>query len=123
MFLMTGEDDLPRELLDAPRERLLMEIRLLRDEAHHRRVAELSDELRLKQQQLRDVETQLLHSRDFAIGAAAEVGEHRALLEQEALRNKKLRNELGRVYKSSTWRIGRMMLLPIRVLRGLLRRR
>jgi len=39
MFLMTGEDDLPRELLDAPRERLLMEIRLLRDEAHHRRVA------------------------------------------------------------------------------------
>jgi hypothetical protein len=123
MFLMTGEDDLPRELLDAPRERLLMEIRLLRDEAHHRRVAELSDELRLRQQQLRDVETQLLHSRDFAIGAAAEVGEHRALLEQEALRNKKLRNELGRVYKSSTWRIGRMMLLPIRVLRGLLRRR
>jgi hypothetical protein len=120
---MTGEDDLPRELLDAPRERLLMEIRLLRDEAHHRRVAELSDELRLRQQQLRDVETQLLHSRDFAIGAAAEVGEHRALLEQEALRNKKLRNELGRVYKSSTWRIGRMMLLPIRVLRGLLRRR
>jgi hypothetical protein len=123
MFLMTGEDDLPRELLDAPRERLLMEIRLLRDEAHHRRVAELSDELRLRQQQLRDVETQLLHSRDFAIGAAAEVGEHRALLEQEALRNKKLRNELGRVYKSSTWRIGRMMLLPTRVLRGLLRRR
>ena len=123
MFLMTGEDDLPRELLDAPRERLLMEIRLLRDEAHHRRVAELSDELRLRQQQLRDVETQLLHSRDFAIGAAAEVGEHRALLEQEALRNKKLRNELGRVYKSSTWRIGRMMLFPIRVLRRLSRRR
>ena len=123
MFLMTGEDDLPRELLDAPRERLLMEIRLLRDEAHHRRVGELDKALRLTQQQLRDTETHLLHSRDFAIGAAAEVGEHRALLAQEALRNKKLRNELGRVYKSSTWRIGRMMLLPIRVLRGLLHRR
>ena len=123
MFLMTGEDDLPRELLDAPRERLLMEIRLLRDEAHHRRVAELDEALRLTQQQLRDTETRLMHSRDFAIGAAAELGEHRALLEQEALRNKKLRNELGRVYKSSTWRIGRMMLLPIRLLRGLLRKR
>jgi hypothetical protein len=123
MFSMTGEDDLPRELLDAPRERLLMEIRLLRDEAHHRRVAELDEALRLTQHQLRDTETRLMHSRDFAIGAAAEVGEHRALLEQEALRNKKLKNELNRVYKSSTWRIGRMMLLPIRVLRGLLHRR
>jgi len=123
MFLMTGEDDLPRELLDAPRERLLMEIRLLRDEAHHRRVAELDEALRLTQHQLRDTETRLMHSRDFAIGAAAEVGEHRALLEQEALRNKKLKNELNRVYKSSTWRIGRIMLLPIRVLRGLLHRR
>jgi len=123
MFSMTGEDDLPRELLDAPRERLLMEIRLLRDEAHHRRVAELDEALRLTQHQLRDTETRLMHSRDFAIGAAAEVGEHRALLELEALRNKKLKNELNRVYKSSTWRIGRMMLLPIRVLRGLLHRR
>ena len=123
MFLMTGEEDLPRELLDAPRERLLMEIRLLRDEAHHRRVAELDEALRLTQQQLRDTETRLLHSRDFAIGAAAELGEHRARLAEAALRNKKLRNELNRVYKSSTWRIGRMMLLPIRVLRGLLRKR
>ena len=123
MLSMTGEEDLPRELLDAPRERLLMEIRLLRDEAHHRRVGELDEVLRVAQQQLRDTETRLMHSRDFAIGAAAEVGEHRALLEQEALRNKKLKNELGRVYKSSTGRIGRMMLLPIRVLRGLLRRR
>ena len=123
MFLMTGEDDLPRELLDAPRERLLMEIRFLRDEAHHRRVAELDATLRLTQQQLSDTETRLLHSRDFAIGAAAEVGEHRALLDQEALRNKRLKNELNRVYKSSTWRIGRMMLLPVRVLRGLLRKR
>jgi hypothetical protein len=123
MFLMTGEDDLPRELLDAPRERLIMEIRLLRDEAHHRRVAELDEALRLTQQQLRETETRLMHSRDFAIGAAAEVGEHRALLEQEALRNKKLRNELGRVYKSSTWRIGWMMLLPIRAIRKISRRR
>ena len=123
MFLMTGEDDLPRELLDAPRERLLMEIRLLRDEAHHRRVAELDEALRLTQQQLRETETRLLHSRDFAIGAAAELGEHRALLDQEALRNKRLKNELNRVYKSSTWRIGRMMLLPVRVLRRLSRGR
>jgi hypothetical protein len=123
MFLMTGEDDLPRELLDAPRERLLMEIRFLRDEAHHRRVAELDETLRLTEQQLRDTETHLLHSRDFAIGAAAELGEHRALLEQEAVRNKRLKNELNRVYKSSTWRIGRMMLLPVRVLRRLSRGR
>ena len=123
MFLMTGEDDLPRELLDAPRERLLMEIRLLRDEAHHRRVAELDEALRLTQQQLRDTETRLLHSRDFAIGAAAELGEHRALLEQAALRNKKLRNELNRVYKSLTWRIALVILLPVRVLRRLLRGR
>jgi hypothetical protein len=123
MFSMTGEDDLPRELLDAPRERLLMEIRLLRDEAHHRRVAELDEALRLTQHQLRDTETRLMHSRDFAIGAAAEVGEHRALLEQEALRNKRLKNELNRVYKSSTWRIGRMMLLPIRAIRKISRRR
>ena len=123
MLSMTGEDDLPRELLDAPRERLLMEIRLLQDEAHHRRVAELEESLRLAQQQLCDTETRLMHSRDFAIGAAAELGEHRALLEQEALRNKRLKNELNRVYKSSTWRIGRMMLLPVRVLRKISRRR
>jgi hypothetical protein len=51
------------------------------------------------------------------------VGEHRALLDQEALRNKRLKNELNRVYKSSTWRIGRMMLLPIRVIRKISRRR
>ena len=119
MFLMTGEDDLPRELLDAPRERLLMEIRLLRDEAHHRRVAELDEALRLTQQQLRETETRLLHSRDFAIGAAAELGEHRARLAEAALRNKKLRNELSRVYKSLSWRIGQTILLPLRVIRKL----
>jgi len=119
MFSMTGEDDLPRELLDAPRERLLMEIRLLRDEAHHRRVAELDEALRLTQQQLRETETRLLHSRDFAIGAAAELGEHRARLAEAALRNKKLRNELNRVYKSLSWRIGQTILLPLRVIRKL----
>lgn len=120
---MTGEDELPRELLDAPRERLLMEIRVLRDESHHRRVAELDEALRSAQQQLRETETHLLHSRDFAIGAAAELGEHRALLDQEALRNKRLKNELNRVYKSTTWQIGKMFLLPVRIFRRLPRGR
>jgi hypothetical protein len=114
MFLMAGEDDLPRELLDAPREQLLMEIRMLRDESHHRQVTKLDAELTVVRQQL-------LHSRDYSIGAAAELGEQRARLAEAVDRNKKLRNELNRLHKSPSWRIGRTVLLPVRILRRLAR--
>ena len=105
------------------------------------------------------LELSLLHSRDFAIGAAAEMGEARAEAQKnlamyieserqlgdanthiqshlshiqrlvDALQdlpkiqkiNQDLLQQIVNLRKSATWRIGRLIMLPIRILKKIIK--
>ena len=103
-------------------------------------------ELRTK---VMDLELALLHSRDFAIGAIAETGElrlanaesmihaenqrahisrleqhvtqHVAQLEKQLHRRTKRVKELEQLVASRTYKVGRLVMLPVRILKRLAR--
>ena len=79
-----------------------------------------------------ELRLQLMQLRDHAIGTTAQVGELRARLqekevelEKKSARISRLRKDLdqqeARLRASLTWRIGNFFMLPIRILRRLLR--
>ena len=92
-----------------------------------------------------DLELALLHSRDFAIGAIAETGElrlanaeamihrenhlahigrleeHVTTLDRQLVRRTKRLEELERLLASRTYRVGRLVMLPVRILKRLAR--
>lgn len=79
-----------------------------------------------------ELRLQLMQLRDHAIGATAQVGELRARLQQieselekKSIRIAQLRKDIDQreivVRSSMTWRIGSFVMLPIRILRRLLR--
>ena len=79
-----------------------------------------------------ELRLQLMQLRDHAIGATAQVGELRARLqeneaelERKSTRITRLRKELeqqdAKFRATVTWRIGNLVMLPIRILRRLLR--
>ena len=104
--------------------------------------------LQIAEQRIMQLELSLLQSRDFSIGAAAEVGELRVVCSQlkdqlkdanihikshlahikrleEAMvelnrastLNRARSAELDRVYNSASWKIGRFVMIPVRILR------
>ena len=118
-------------------------------------VTELSSELesvrsklQIAEQRIMQLELSLLQSRDFSIGAAAEVGELRVVrsqlkdqlkdanihikshlahikrleeamveLNRASTLNRARSAELDRVYNSASWKIGRFVMIPVRILR------
>lgn len=96
-------------------------------------------------QKVMDLELALLHSRDFAIGAIAETGElrlanaesnihlehqlahidrlekHVAILDKRLKRRTKRMRQLERVVASRTYKVGRLVMLPVRILKRLAR--
>ena len=104
--------------------------------------------LQIAEQKIMQLELSLLQSRDFSIGAAAEMGEikvgHFKTMEQLKAANTHIKNhlahikrleealaelhrsnafqrgqaaELARVYNSASWKIGRFVMIPVRILR------
>ena len=104
--------------------------------------------LQTAEQKIMQLELSLLQSRDFSIGAAAEMGEirvgHFKTIDQLKDANTHIKNhlahikrleealadlhrsnalqrgqaaELIRVYNSASWKIGRFIMIPIRILR------
>ena len=104
--------------------------------------------LQIAEQKIMQLELSLLQSRDFSIGAAAEVGELRVVrsqlkdqlkdanihikshlahikrleeamveLNRASTLNRARSAELDRVYNSASWKIGRFIMIPIRILR------
>ena len=128
--------DVPAHLKDASRERLLAEIGTIQHQFRISEVPELRTEVaRLNgvindlDRRINDLTTQLIHSRDYAMGKAAELGEAHVLLgdlhNQVAdldARLKRVRNQLKAVHGSTTWKIGRIVMLPIRLVKRVLRR-
>ena len=113
------------DLRDASRERLLAEIGTLKHQYDVTGVPELLEDLRTQIHdasiQIANLEMSLLHSRDFARGAAAEVGELRANLADAERRAHQARQQLKRTLETRTWKIGNMMLLPVRIARRIVR--
>ena len=98
-----GEIDLLADLRDASRERLLTEIGMLR-QLHG--AAELAAAKR-----------EVLASRDAVYGMSAELGELRARLKSDV---KSARQEIMR---APTWRVGAMVLRPLKLAKRLIRKK
>lgn len=109
------------------------------------------NKLQTAEQRIMQLELSLLQSRDFSIGAAAEVGEMRVVRSQlkdqlkdanihikshlahikrleeamvelnrvSALHRARIA-ELDRVYNSASWKIGRFVMIPVRILRKII---
>jgi len=105
------------DLRDASRERLLAEIGALQHQFHVGYGTQVND----LTNQVKDLEMALLKSRDHSRGLAAQVGELVAANEDLTQRIKQLRKAHERALNSPTWRIGRMVLLPARVLKRLIK--
>ena len=107
--------------------------------------------LQFAEQRIMQLELSLLQSRDFSIGAAAEIGEMRVRhfqtkdqlkdanihiknhvthikrleealdeLNRASALNRARSAELDRVYNSASWKIGRFVMIPVRVLRKII---
>ena len=121
----------PSDLHDASRERLLAEIGLLQHQYGLTDAAQLESQIvQLKSQivqlkrELADSEMRLLQARDYAKGCAAELGEaqanfaiHQQLADRQVLQARK-KNQT--IYATRTWKMGRLVMLPARILRRLL---
>lgn len=79
----------------------------------------LANELRLAQARQAALSLEILNARDHAIGRAAELAttQHELAIARRQL--VALRRELTAVHSSTTWKLGRFLMLPIRILRRL----
>ena len=122
----------PSDLRDASRERLLAEIGLLQhrysltDAAQlESQIVQLENQINSMKHALADSEMRLLQARDYARGCAAELGEaqanfalHQQLADQQV---RQARKKLRDVYATRTWKIGRLIMLPARIARRVLK--
>ena len=115
----------PSDLRDASRERLLAEIGLLQHRYSLTDAAQLDLQIIQLKRELADSEMRLLQARDYARGCAAELGEaqanfalHQQLANQQV---RQARKKLRDVYATRTWKIGRLIMLPARIARRVLK--
>ena len=115
----------PSDLRDASRERLLAEIGLLQHRYSLTDAAQLDLQIVQLKRELADSEMRLLQARDYAQGCAAELGEaqanfalHQQLANQQV---RQARKKLRDVYATRTWKIGRLIMLPARIARRVLK--
>ena len=79
----------------------------------------LANELRIAQARQAALELEILNARDHTIGRAAELATSQHELEVARHQLAALRHELIAVRSSTTWKLGRFLMLPIRILRRL----
>ena len=137
----------PLDLQDASRERLLAEIGLLQhrysltdpgrlesrirelesqlESSENLRVAEHDAQVTQLKKELDELKMSLLHVRDYARGCAAELGEARTFFETHiADADRKVRQARKKnqdIYATRTWKIGRLVMLPIRIVRRIIK--
>ena len=110
----------PSDLRDASRERLLAEIGLLQ---HRYDIGpgDLLAQITQLKQELADSEMRVLQARDYARGCAAELGEaqanfaiHQQLADRQV---RQARKKIGDLQATRTWKMGRLVMLPARIMR------
>ena len=79
----------------------------------------LANQLRIAQARQAALELEILNARDHTIGRSAELAttQHELAVVRHQLAA--LRHELTAVRSSTTWKLGRFLMLPIRILRRL----
>mgnify|MGYP001584777637 FL=1 len=122
VIVMSATDWESRELEEASRERLLTEIGMLRQTYEISNIEDLEN-------QIVELKRELLAARDFAMGAAAEAGEQQAQLFAQSAqlaaaqdRIAFLSKHINRMRNSTTWKLGRIAMLPVRIAKRVLRR-
>lgn len=81
----------------------------------------LQAKLEVVQVENRSLQIKVLESRDYAIGASAELGTLRFRYEESQKLVDSLVHQLNLLHSSRTWKIGRFVLLPLRAVRKLAR--
>ena len=77
------------------------------------------------QNEINELKMSLLHVRDYARGCAAELGEARTFFEihiadaDRKVRQARRKNQ--QIYATRTWKIGRLVMLPIRIVRRIIK--
>jgi hypothetical protein len=114
----------PSDLRDASRERLLAEIGLLQHQ-YDIGPGNLQAQIEVLKRELADSEMRVLQARDYARGCAAELGEAQAnfVLHQQLadrlVRQARKKNQA--IYATRTWKLGRLIMLPARIARRILK--
>jgi len=122
----------PADLRDASRERLLAEIGLLQHQFSltepgqlYAQIFELEKNIDQMKRELADSEMRVLQARDYARGCAAELGEaqanfaiHQQLADRQVIQARK-KNQA--IYATPTWKMGRLVMLPARIARRILK--
>ncbi|NCV75539.1 hypothetical protein EBW23_06355 [bacterium] len=115
----------PTDLRDASRERLLAEIGVLQHRFSLTDSAQLQTQIDVLRRELADSEMRVLQARDYARGCAAELGEAQAnfvLHQQLADRQvRQARKKARDIYATRTWKMGRLVMLPARIARRILK--
>ena len=113
------------DLGEASRERLLAEIGLLQHQYSLTDSARLQTQIVQLERELADSEMRLLQARDYARGCAAELGEaqanfvtHQQLADRQVIQARK-KNQA--IYATRTWKMGRLIMLPSRIVRRILK--
>lgn len=130
---MSATDWESRELEEASRERLLTEIGVLKDSLQRvhstSRIGEIESELVLTKEQVLSLQQELFAARDYAMGAAAHAGEQQAQMFAQSAqlaaaqeRIAFLSKHINRMRNSTTWKLGRIAMLPARIAKRILRR-
>ena len=113
------------DLRDASRERLLAEIGVLQHRFSLTDSAQLQAQIDVLKRELADSEMRVLQARDYARGCAAELGEAQAnfvLHQQLADRQvRQARKKARDIYATRTWKMGRLVMLPARIARRILK--
>ena len=114
----------PSDLRDASRERLLAEIGSLQHQ-YNIGPGNLQAQITQLKQELADSEMRVLQARDYARGCAAELGEaqanfaiHQQLADRQVIQARK-KNQA--IYATRTWKMGRLIMLPARIVRRILK--
>jgi hypothetical protein len=84
-------------------------------------IRDLNEIVEQKTVELREAKLAFLGARDNAIGSAAELGEIRFQLQEASMEIESLANQLHILHGSRTWKAGRFLLLPLRVIRKIIR--
>ena len=115
----------PSDLRDASRERLLAEIGVLQHRFSLTDAAQLQAQIEVLKRELADSEMRVLQARDYARGCAAELGEaqanfaiHQQLADRQVIQARK-KNQA--IYATRTWKLGRLIMLPARIARRILK--
>ena len=92
---------------------------------HDAQVAKHDAQVIQLKKELDELKMSLLHTRDYARGCAAELGEARTFFEihiADADRKVRQARKKNRdIYATRTWKIGRLVMLPIRIVRRIIK--